>query len=120
MAHLLHAQEMFPDIETVMTPKGGMSFRQVRSQLKIPRGYKADPKNYEVRYKSTRVNGPKILVFRDSFSNKLKAYLPYNFSEIIFISNNHKFDKTIIEKENPDIVLHEIVERNIIEIFRRY
>ena len=120
MAHLMHAKDKFPDIETVMTPKDGKNFRQVKSQLRIPRGYKGDPKNYEIRYKSNKSKGPKILVFRDSFSNKLRAYLPYNFSEIIFISNNHKFDRSIIEKENPDIVLHEIVERNIMETFKRY
>lgn len=121
MAHLIHAKEAMPDIETVFTPKGRVGFRKVKSQLKLPRGFKSDPRTYEMRYKSKNAgNGLKILVFRDSFSNKLMSFLPYNFSEIIFISNNHKFDKNIIKKEQPDIVLHEIVERNIREVFRRY
>ena len=40
-------------------------------------------------------------------------YINETFGESVYIKN-HSFDKKLIEKENPDIVLYEIAERAIV------
>ncbi len=57
----------------------------------------------------------KILVFHDSFSWAWLKYLKETFNECLFIRNT-RFNKEIIKKEKPDIVIREIVERNIDEL----
>jgi hypothetical protein len=53
---------------------------------------------------------PKAIIFRDSFSDAMIPYLQENFRESVFIWEG-KIRKDLIEKEKPDIVIHEIVER---------
>lgn len=52
----------------------------------------------------------KILIFRDSFSINLLPYLNQTFGECTYIWSN-RFDKDLILKEQPDIVILENVER---------
>lgn len=54
----------------------------------------------------------KIIIFRDSFSTLLKDYISETFGESVFIWNQ-SFNKEIIDKEKPDIVLFEFGERVI-------
>ena len=61
-------------------------------------------------------NNPRAIVFRDSFASALVPFLSENFSSITYFWQ--RWDKSvpivqIIEKEKPDIVLEEIVERFI-------
>lgn len=67
-------------------------------------------------YKSSNKNGEKLLMFRDSFSTALIPYLNKNFEESTFIWS-YQFDKNIIEQEKPDLVVFEVVERNV-DVFK--
>jgi alginate O-acetyltransferase complex protein AlgJ len=69
---------------------------------------------YEERFKGS-ANELKVLIFRDSFSFALKEFLKESFGETVFIWN-HKFDKELIEYERPNIIIHQIVERDL-EVF---
>ncbi len=80
-------------------------------QLSIPKNFERDPKDYEERYKSN-VNNIKVVIFRDSFTMHLVKYLKESFGETVFIWSHH-FDEGIIEREQPDIVIQIIVERNL-------
>lgn len=53
---------------------------------------------------------PSVILFRDSFSNYFLPYASENFSSCLFLWT-HNFKPEIIEKEEPDIVVHEIYER---------
>lgn len=55
-------------------------------------------------------NDLNILIFRDSFTSALKPYFKREFLETNFIWN-HTLDRSIVEKEKPDLVLHIIIER---------
>ena len=55
---------------------------------------------------------PKILVFNDSFISYIHGFLGDYFSRSVFLWT-HNFRKDIIQRENPQIVLHLIVERSI-------
>lgn len=53
---------------------------------------------------------PKLLVFQDSFGEALLKFLSYHFRESVFIQSD-SYSSAIIEKESPDVVIFEIVER---------
>ena len=54
----------------------------------------------------------KVLIYRDSFAGGLVKYLRESFGESVFIWS-YEFDKDLILEEKPDLVIREIVERNI-------
>ncbi len=61
-------------------------------------------------------NLPNAVVFRDSFFLGVTPYLSENFNRVVYFwsprfDRNMFFDKSIIEHENPDIVITEMVER---------
>lgn len=92
-------------------PKFEYSWTKQPNQLPIPSPYHFSSSNYEHRYTSD-VNDLKIIIMRDSFFGALKEIVANDFGETLCIWR-HNFDKILIEKEKPDIVLYEIVERNI-------
>ena len=92
---------------SVKNPKS----QKIKSRLTIPDNYKRNPDTYERRYKSNS-NDLKVLIFRDSFSSAMEKYLAESFGETVFIWSSI-IDKKLIEKEKPDLVIHEIIERNI-------
>ena len=72
-------------------------------------------KNEGVNGVITMSNKPyKVLVFRDSFANAITPYLSETFGEVEYIWNynlNNFQDK--IKEFKPDIIIVEMVERNI-------
>lgn len=64
------------------------------------------------KYQSNSTNNKKLLMFRDSFTNNMIPYLTKEFSESAFNWSRY-FDKELIEKEKPDVVVIEVVERAV-------
>ena len=58
---------------------------------------------------------PRLLNFHDSFSSYTRNFLGTSFSKSSFVWT-HDFRKDIIEKENPNVVLHTIVERSLSQL----
>ena len=52
---------------------------------------------------------PKLVMFRDSFSSALLPYISEHFRSAVFLWRG--FDTSIVEKEKPDVVIEEMVER---------
>ena len=57
-------------------------------------------------------NSYKLLMHRDSFANAWIQFFNESFNEVIYL-RHYELNKSIIEKEKPDLVIFEIVERNI-------
>jgi len=55
---------------------------------------------------------PRLVMMRDSFSNFLFAMLSQNFSRAVYTWDNN-FDPALIQREKPDLVLFELVERRL-------
>ncbi len=81
--------------------------------LDIPKYY-SQVSIYESRHKN-KTKKYKVLLFRDSFSGALKPFINHTFGESTFIWS-HKFDKALILKEKPDLVIMEYVERYLEKI----
>lgn len=94
----------------VLKPKERFQSIELEKQLTVPDNYFRHPNNYEYRYKGT--GNLKVLVFRDSFSTAMIQFMKEYFGEIVFVWH-HDFNKEIIENEQPDIVIHEFIERDI-------
>jgi alginate O-acetyltransferase complex protein AlgJ len=52
----------------------------------------------------------RAVVFRDSFTTNLKPFLGYNFQRIVFIWQR-EWNESLIEREKPDVVIDEVLER---------
>jgi hypothetical protein len=52
----------------------------------------------------------KTVLFRDSFAEAWIPFLGYNFHEVIYL-RQPEWDKHLLEREKPDVVIDEMVER---------
>ena len=93
-----------------LIPKIEYQAIELEKKLLVPDNYFRASNNYEYRYKGK--GKLKVLVFRDSFSTSMIQFLKEYFGESIYIWH-HDFNKEIIEQEKPDIVITEIIERDI-------
>jgi alginate O-acetyltransferase complex protein AlgJ len=82
-----------------------------KEELNVPKNYDRAPIDYEKRYK-TKINTLKVVVLHDSFTLNLIKFLKESFGETVFIWRPN-FDKELIEREKPDIVIQIVVERNL-------
>lgn len=64
------------------------------------------------RYKTTNLNGRKLLTYRDSFWVNMAPFLAREFEDSAFIWGV-PFNYAQVEKEMPDVVILEVVERNL-------
>jgi hypothetical protein len=80
--------------------------QKMTSTLPVP----PNVKNYVFQYRST-INEIKILAFRDSFFTNLMKFVKESFGESVYISS--WFNEEIVEIEKPNIVVWEIVERDL-------
>lgn len=64
------------------------------------------------RYKTTNANGKKLVTYRDSFFINMVPFLAREFEESAFIWGI-PFNYAQVEKEMPDVVILEVVERNL-------
>ena len=63
-------------------------------------------------YMCDRPNLPRAVVFRDSMAIALIPLLSEDFSRVVYVQSR-AMDFDIIERERPDIVIEEMVERSI-------
>jgi alginate O-acetyltransferase complex protein AlgJ len=89
------------------SPKSWM----LKANLVAPEGYENDPSIYARRFGS-KSNKLKIMLLTDSFGGYMVKFLKENFGESVFIWG-HTFNKEMIDKEKPDIIIQEFVERNV-------
>ncbi len=55
---------------------------------------------------------PAAVMFRDSFADSLEPFLSEHFRRIVF-SWQYTFDRDLVEREKPDLVIQEMVERTL-------
>ena len=55
---------------------------------------------------------PRAVIFRDSFTDALLPLLFEHFRSAVYVSEK-TFDRGVIEREKPEVVITEMVERSI-------
>ena len=63
----------------------------------------------DILYEHPNKRLPRAVMFRDSFATWLIPMLSENFSRILF-SWQYTFNREIVEREHPDVVIQEMVE----------
>lgn len=72
----------------------------------------SNPAFDEHRFVSDSENKRKLLIIRDSFGNAMAPYIGGYFSET-YMPHRIDYSPSMIQEENPDIVVYEVVERYV-------
>ncbi len=96
-------------VRYIVTPRKSLQARQT-----------ADIPNSEMNLPSSRFTGPqpampRLLFIGDSFSFSMNRFVPQYFGES-FLVRSHRLDLALARAERSDIVVVEIVERNLREL----
>ncbi|QHV99055.1 alginate O-acetyltransferase AlgX-related protein [Spirosoma endbachense] len=89
-----------------ITPVPSLAARQIEN---TPNADMNLPSSRFIGQKSTL---PKLLLIGDSFSFSMNQFIPNHFGESYLVRTN-RFKMDLVQNEHPDIVVLEIVERNI-------
>jgi len=88
---------------------------ELKRRYSVTPGFDFEDWKYEIRYKNKNGLPFKVMLFRDSFSTAWLKYLTETFEEVILIWDREVV-REMVEKENPDILIQEVIERDI-EVF---
>jgi hypothetical protein len=99
---------LLKDTEIVLEPQTPYLAKKIDHGIELEGTYNI------ARYHIEKCNYPKLLMFPDSFGVSLLPYLSESFSDSLYIWYTPPgVDLSIIEKERPQIVILELVERNL-------
>jgi hypothetical protein len=82
-----------------------------------------DPKRPKTCFTENQKGTGKAVVFRDSFASRWYPFLGQHFREVIYVWH-YDWDRALIEREKPDVVIDEMLERffneeNPVELARK-
>jgi hypothetical protein len=106
LARMLGVRGIMMEEDLQLEPRGGRRARVVepvdaRRGLMYPRVVTEGPHD-----------GPRALVFRDSFGSAMIPFLSEHFSRAVYVWQNN-FDPRIVEVEQPAVVIQEWVSRHL-------
>jgi alginate O-acetyltransferase complex protein AlgJ len=102
LAILLDQQNQMLETRPMLTPR--LPLEPLRA-LQI-----SQPGFIAVVTKNPQAQG-KAVLFRDSFAEAWEPFLGYDFQEVIYVWK-YNWNKELLEREKPEVVIDEIVERN--------
>ena len=101
------------DLATMISMDGNIKDSFVNFYPKVApkaRKVKSDYADMSIIFEIPNNKLPVLVAFRDSFSTALVPFMSEDFSRSVFLWQ-HNVDLSIIDKEKPDIVILEFVER---------
>jgi len=99
-----------PEESLIMEPKCVSNVQNANQELSIPADYNKTSNVYEVRF-INNTQPLKVLVFRDSFFDEMIPFVKESFGESVFIWS--LYERSLLDIEKPDLVIWEVVEREI-------
>jgi len=103
LAAMINMTDYFNDREYIFTRKEGNTFKYILSKFG-PGG--------EVITETNNKSSPKAVMLRDSFTTAMVPFISNHFSRVVYDWSG-VFNSKLIEKEKPDIVIYEVVERSM-------
>jgi hypothetical protein len=82
------------------------------AERRCARRVEPDPAPGTELYVCARAGLPRAVVLRDSMFNPLIPIFAENFARVLFVSSR-RLDTSLIEREKPDVVIEELVERSL-------
>jgi hypothetical protein len=111
LARMLSLEDRFPESDLELVPRTPRHARRVATGYSVPR---LPPPMQPVVMEQQGRGLPRAVVFRDSFGSCLIPYLSEHFRRVVYSwQEAHGFDAALIQRERPDVVVQEIVERKL-------
>jgi len=88
------------------------TFKKAEGYVHTMADFRYGQDQYCIRYKSDNTQLPKVLMIRDSFGSFTLSFLPESFRETLFIWDDwkYKFNKDIVDIENPVAIVYSFYE----------
>jgi hypothetical protein len=115
LALILGLQEVIREVQLRLKPVKPRSIRRVRDGVLA--SFHDHPSETLKPFATVQRNPglPKAVFFRDSFFTMLVPFFAPHFSRSVYYWQ-YEFDPAVIEHEKPDIVIHEILERELMNV----
>ncbi len=117
LAYMLALGDKFPEDKVTFIPKEPRKAKPVAVDYSNPMYFQPP-----VVMETGNPDQPRAVVFRDSFAHELIPFLSEHFSRVVYLwpyptalKNVRLFDREVIEKEKPQLVIDEFVERYFTE-----
>lgn len=109
LAGMLGLQEQYKEANPIFIPRTGPVAKAVEAGI-APPGMPPSSLSFVLTMDDPSL--PKAVVFRDSFGVALAPLLGQHFQRAVFLWQED-FDASIIKKERPNLVIQELVERQL-------
>ena len=107
LAQLMALEDRFPEERIEFAPAAPRRAREV------PRDPIAESSSAEaVAMECRACGGPRAIMFQDSFNTNLAPPLAEHFSRVLLV-DGARLDPALVERERPDVVIQEFVERKL-------
>lgn len=114
IAKMMNMKEIFTEqVNDLTVTRPGCFAGKLHNYIQPESEQKVD--EYECQMECTDKSLPRLLVIRDSYSQRLIPFLSESFSQSTFLFDGwqYKLNEEIIDKEKPDIVVYEILEQQV-------
>lgn len=108
LAGMLGLPDRFLDDAPGLVPRVPATFRRLPLECQMPGRVRAFQRPFATECDDARL--PRAVMLHDSFNLALVPYLPRHFRRIAF-AGKYTLDQGLIERERPDVVIQEMVER---------
>ena len=99
------------DTHIALTKKGKVHGKLIPSNIE----HNSPNPNY-IKHYTSNLNNVKVILFGDSFTGPMAFFLKECFGDLIRIRSS-SIDEELVELIKPDIIIQEVVERNIDHLF---
>jgi hypothetical protein len=110
LARMLGMPEQMPESRLGLQPIQPRQARKTDEVFPLPPGspaYRAI-----IAMESPNAKLPRAVIFHDSFFQHLAPFLSEHFQRVFYFSD-YDFDRKIVVREHPDVVIQELVERSL-------
>lgn len=110
LAQMLGLKDQVSEEVPALVPRAPRLARPAPAEARMPPGVPEWMKPFATECDDEGL--PRAVMFRDSFGTLLTPFLSEHFRRIVY-AWKYPLDRELIERERPDVVIHEIVERSL-------
>jgi hypothetical protein len=110
LAQMLGVEERLPEVHLNLVPLQARKAQPIEPGFHVP----LPPLMQPLLMQQADAHLPRAVMFRDSFGGGLVPFLSEHFQRILYVWQElYEFDAPLIEREHPEVVIQEIVERKL-------
>jgi len=110
LARMLGMPDQMPESRLGLAPLQPWHARQTDEVFPLPAGFA--PYRVTIAMERAQAKLPRAVMFHDSFSQHLVPFLSEHFQRIFYFWD-YDFDRALVLRERPQVVIQEMVERSL-------